>query len=504
MFGLFRRAPMTPAAYEARASEVSARLAAGDVINAERLSRSLLELVETRNGPKTPLWAEAHFLRCQVLLRAGDMNGALQHLQSAASFQPSSPDETKTKLTYEMNLGDMLQHLGRIQDAEQLLRASLEARRELYGLDHAGYGYGAESLGSVYLQQGKYEDARQAGNAAARAFRSYGDERYLSALALVLVAQKGLDPDVDAFAALDPAVRKELSLRVIHGGKPVIAPWIAVLWDTLGQLQRDGLPPDSQETCLATLANFSQALGRHSDRIRALETLVQLYKDVGRAAEDQAFVLQGLALAYDQAGEKHKARAAYEQAVQVAAGCAIEAQARVRRNFAIFCSHEGHTQDAERILREALALLGDAHGEEAGRLHGALGILLHHARRWNDATGHLEQSVRLLASTHPESLMAQAHLEFAAREMDCDCRKGMQRAMSRAVRDVVERYVPAELIRDVRVPQPGTNDKIEIVTTRQPTRDEAARIELATSEAWKLVAAQAQQIYGPDPATTSG
>jgi tetratricopeptide (TPR) repeat protein len=504
MFGWFRRSAVSPEAYEAEASKVRARLDQGDVVGAEQLSRSLLELVEARNPRESALWAEAHFLRCQVLLRAGDWNRALQHLRSAVSLRPASPNETKKKLTYEMNLGDMLLQLGRIEEAELLLRASLETRREVYGLEHAGYGYGASSLASVYLQQGKYREALEVSRAAARAFRSYGDERYLSALALAMVAEKGGNPEADVFAEVDPAVRKELLLHLSRGAEPVIAPWIDLLWDTFGQLQREELPPDSHEGCLAALANVSQALGRHSDRIQALEKLLQLYQQTGRKAEDLAFVLQGLALAYDQAGEKLKALETYEQAVQIAADAPAATQARTRCNLAVFLSEQGRKQDAERMFQEGLSLLGEPGGEEAGRLHAGLGIFLHHEQRWEEATRHLEHSVRLLPPTHPEALMAQAHLEFASRRMACDCAHGMQRAMARAVREVVERYVPAALIREVRMPRPGTAEKIEVVTTRPPTPDEAARIELATAEARELVAAQMRQLYGPSPTGNAG
>jgi hypothetical protein len=60
--------------------------------------------------------------------------------------------------------------------------------------------------------------------------------------------------------------------------------------------------------------------------------------------------------------------------------------------------------------------------------------------------------------------------------------------------------VPADLIADIRVPTAESQDKLEIYTTRQPTNDELALLELATAEARKAIGAKMEQLYGPAPA----
>jgi tetratricopeptide (TPR) repeat protein len=426
MAGWFRRSALSPEVFEAEAGRVRARLDQGDVVGAEQLSRSLLDRVEARNPEESAVWAEAHFLRCQVLLRAGDSNRALLHLRSAASLRPSSPKEMEQKLTYQMHLGDTLLRLGAIEEAVQFLRAALETRRELYGPLHTGFGNAAYSLAYVCLEHGKYREALEASRAAVTAFRRTDDQLYLSALALVLAAGKGVNPEADVFAEVEPAERKRLLLHLIRRGVPLIAPWIDLLWDTFGQLQREGMPPDSHEKCLRALANVAQALGRHADRSKTLEKLLLLYRETGRGAEDRASVLQDLALEYDGAGARLKALAVYEQAVQIAADAPAAIQARTRCNLAVFLSAQGRTQDAERAFREGLSLLDEPGGEEAGRLHAGLGIVLHHAQRWEEATRHLEQGVRLLPAEDPESPRAQAHLEWARKRMACDCGREKQ------------------------------------------------------------------------------
>jgi tetratricopeptide (TPR) repeat protein len=497
MAAWFRRS-ITAEQFQAEVVVIETKLAASDIAGAERLSRALLARVEKRNGPGSVLWADARFLLGRIFFAAGDHETALEHMQAAASLVPSSADETKKKLTFDMNLGDLLGHLGRLDEAEDVLTKSLAIRREFYGVEHAGHGYGAESLATLCLQQEKYEQALELGKQAAEAFRPGDPALYFSAVALSLLAEKGLEPDADVLARLEKTDRDGVLPRLVNGGRLAIVPWVGLLWNAHQHLEGRSDSVALRESCLSTIANLSQTLGAHADRIRALEALVAIPRQ--RSPEERAFFLQALALALDQAGRKEDAIATYKAAEDAASTAGPEARARIKRNYATFLFHRGDVGHAESELSDALQLVQGTTGEEVGRVHAAMGILLHHDHRWGEVlVEHLSAAVSLLPPTHPDALMSAAHLEFARQKKDCDCATGMRSAMADAVRAVVLKYVPANLVADIRIPA-TKDERVQIDLNRRPTKDEKALLELATVEARKLILDRMQELYGPAPA----
>lgn len=473
MFGFGKRKPLTREAFDEVAGDIERRIGAGDYVGASQAAAALRKATEANNGPRTALWADAHFLEARAALALGDYPGALAHMRAAAELEGSDADATKMRLTYVMNVGDMLSELGEFEEAEAVHRAALEERRAFYGEDHPGFGYGAESLGTVLLRRGAYDEAVRVAQSAVAAFREGEEHKLNAALILWMLAEKSRRPESKVLENLDAADRDRLVAAIARAPAYLfIDATVDLRWEVLDHLD----DADAQIACLTTIANQSQALGRHDDRIRALQRYVDLTAEF--SADDAAYALQGLALACDEAGRHDEAGRAYERALELAGA----QRAAVLRNYALYLAERGQDERAETLLREAL---DTSEGELHARAAGAYGVFLHHRGRFDEAVPRLQTCIEELPPNHPDALTAASHLQFARNGEGCNCALGMPVALSQYVREVIEEYLPAGLIGEVVV----TGTDISVSLTRTPSDGEQEAITLAVNEARRRVQA---------------
>lgn len=474
MLGFGKKKPLTQEEFDVAADDVRRRMTEGDYVSGAQAAAALRKSVENRNGAGTLMWAEAHFLEARVALTRGDFPSGLEHMRAAAQIDGDDDESVRARLTNEMNLGDVLAELGEFAEAEEILRRSLEERRAFYGADHPGFGYGAESLGAVLLSQGRYQEAAELGRAAADAFRAGEPQKLHSSLALWLVASKAHDPEASALDLLDEGDVEEFLVAVATSAPSRMLDAVVDLrWEVYERLT----DPEQKMSCLASIAQASRALDRHDDRISALEAFVDLSSEV--SSDDGAYALQGLALALDEAGRPEDAEAAYERALELA-----ELQRpQVLRNYALYLADEGADERAEDLFRQGLQE-PSANEEDLARLAGAFGVFLHHRERFEEAARQLQRCIEGLPPSHPDRLAAAAHLQFAINGEPCNCAAGMPVALSQFVREVLEEYLPADLIGEVQVAE---GFEISVHLMREPSEDEAEAIQLATTEARRRI-----------------
>jgi tetratricopeptide (TPR) repeat protein len=294
---------MSEAEYEERASQLQRIMPRAD---ATQLACALLSDVERRNGAQSELWADAQFLCAQVLVASGDIAAAIGALQGAASMQAHTPKQQQKKLTIEMNLGDLLRHAIRLDEAEDVLVRNLEQRRELYGVAHTGYAFGAEALAAVYLYQKRYVRAEARAREASGLFRGGDEERYRASMLVQLLAKKGRYPSDDVLSGLADAERSALLAHVPQAAKFPVPPCVPLLWEVWRCVAGDKTNPIERE-CLTALVKVSSAMGQLTDQIRALERLLVLPT---ARPEERATLLHQLAAACASAGHTERSTSA--------------------------------------------------------------------------------------------------------------------------------------------------------------------------------------------------
>lgn len=472
MFGFGKKKALTREDFVTAANDVERRITEGDYVGAAQAAAALRKAAEANNGPRTPIWADAHFLEARAALALGDYPKALENMRAASEVEGDDDETVKMRLTNIMNLGDILSELGQLDEAEAVHRQALEERRTFYGEEHSGYGYGAESLGTVLLRKGEYEEASRLARAAVAAFRDGEPHKLKATLILWMLAEKSRNPDAQVLDLLEDEDRD----RVVEAigtapGYLFIDATVDLRWEVLEHLT----DRDARMTCLATIANHSQALGRTDDRIRALEAYIDLAREI--SPDDAAFALQGLALACDEAGRPADAEAAYERALEIA----DEKAAQVMRNYALYLAECDELDRAEAMFRQALDV---AEGEMYARTAGAYGVFLHHRKRFDEAVSLLQACIEGMPANHHDRLTAEAHLMFARNAEPCNCGVGMPVALSAFVREVVEEYLPADLLDEVVV---GQDFEISIRVARTPSAEEVEAIEFATAEARRRI-----------------
>ncbi len=472
MFGFGKKKPLTRDDFAEAAKDVERRTAQGEYVSAAQAAAALRKATEANNGAHTPLWAEAHFLEARTALMLGDYPKALEHMRAASDVHGDDDETIKLRLTNEMNLGDILSELGELDEAEAVHRRALEQRREFYGADHPGFGYGAESLGTVLLRKGRFAEASELARAGVEAFRSGEPHKLNATLSLWMLAEKAQHPTEPVLGVLSDSDRERLVNALASAPAYLfIDATIDLRWEVLALLE----DRTQKMACLATIANQSEALDRHDDRLRALELYVDLAAEI--SPDDAAFALQGLALANEQAERLDDALAAYERALEIADGQRVQ----VQRNFALYLAQHGDADRAEELFNAALA---GAEGELYARVSGAYGIFLHHHGRYDEAVARLNSCIEGLPPSHPDRLTADAHVQFARDGEACNCHIGMPVALSGLVRAVVAEYVADDLLDEVVV---SPDFEISISLTRTASDDEIEAIQLATTEARRRI-----------------
>src|SRR5262249_30791861 len=147
-------------------------LFAGDAWKAEQLLQQLVDDTAQRHGPRSRMAGNARFALATMLLGMEDYPRAAAVMRAAADIEPVDHASRKDRLTYLMNLGDVLSRMGNHEEAEAVLRQSLDERRDLYGENHSGYAYGLEALAQVVLRRGRADETLQLAEQAVRIDRA--------------------------------------------------------------------------------------------------------------------------------------------------------------------------------------------------------------------------------------------------------------------------------------------------------------------------------------------
>jgi tetratricopeptide (TPR) repeat protein len=259
----------------------------------------------------------------------------VEPLQLAAAAPLPGEAGERQRLTYNMNLGDVLDRLDRLDEAEQVLRDGLQGRERLYGRAHPGYAFGLEPLSAVLFRKGKVDEALEAINGAVRLLWDDGNPRV--AMALATRAPIATAAGGTAFAeapVLPDEIFDQLVQEVLaRADRDEPALHLVVLQELQETISsRRGASDPAIGRVLAAMGNAAREAGQADVRIAVLRVLVAWLDQRDDRAQALAAVL-GLGQALDEAAEPDAARQAYEDACTRAEqlGAAADAEALVAR-----------------------------------------------------------------------------------------------------------------------------------------------------------------------------
>jgi tetratricopeptide (TPR) repeat protein len=457
-------------------------LFAGDAWKAEQVLQRLVEDTAQRYGPRSRLAGKARFALATLLLGMEDYPRAAAVMRAATDIEPVDHASRKDRLTYQMNLGDVLSRMGNHEEAEAVLRQSLDERRQLYGEGHSGYAYGLEALAQVVLRRGRADEALQMADQALRIDRASNNPHLAHDLAVKALALKSRPESAAAnclpeWPDLTPPARTAVleAIQVLAGSyEPGLM--LAVYRDVQACLEQAPSAGDQDRLNAAVaVTNMARLAGDHEARVAAFRQVIEL---LGDNREQLVGAWLGLALAQNDAGQTAAADDSYREAVRLAEAIGSPAQAaQALRNYALHLDATGRADEAAATHRRAVTAARQAGDPEMlGRALCACGIFFQHRSQFDVALPLLEESLRLLPAAHPDAVCAQSHLTAARGNQSCGCEATNQEALAETLRRLVRERAPAGLVKEVHIDFANQELPIAIEATREPTDAEGRQL----------------------------
>ncbi len=317
-------------------------LQAGKTADAEEL---LQDTLKNAVPESEPYFSGVEYL-ATVQLLGGIIERALETLkEGCARPEPADKEARKQRLTLLMNAGEIFQRHGQLAEAEEALRAGLAGRESFYGKTHAGFAFGLEPLGDVFLAQGKREEAARLYDAALKIFARERHPRAVGALARVLVCQKLATPTDNPYEsasmprdAWDELASASIGLtRQLPGGMAAPA-----LWNLQSQLAIQlGEGHALREALLTLLSNEERKRGDWKEAKKAFQLLANLYHGANQP-ERMLEAMLGVALAQSESGDHNGAQKTYQDVIARAEKRGNpNLQARARAALEIFLQANG-------------------------------------------------------------------------------------------------------------------------------------------------------------------
>lgn len=442
-----------------------AALRNGQPLEAERIASEGLERARRDHPPESLVVCQAHFDLASILLGVGDLGRAINHMRSACALDEDTDDARRERLTFLMNLGELLQRGGELDEAESVLREGLEGRRAFYGADHPGYAFGLEPLGEVLLSLGRAAHAEPVLRECVEVFSGAAHPRLPGAMILEAAAKKTIDrkgASLTRLAGADRSLLSEVVSAALDKSSMALdghydpGLWLELLTE-LRELLVDGgwTDADALTRLVIACSNLARRAGRHESQVAAFRWLIAHLDSSGQSAKTLD-ALQGLALAQSQAGDEAEAEATYREAAKRAESTGALAHSQALRNFGLYLAELERRSEAAPLLQQAVGVARSAWGGGGamlGRALVALGIFVQHGGDEDPdalrvAKGHLEEGISKLPPDHPDGLPARSHLDAIERGAGCGC-GNMDAAISQALTEMVRQDLPEGLLASI-------------------------------------------------------
>jgi tetratricopeptide (TPR) repeat protein len=452
-------------------------LRAGDPLGAEATAAQTVKDAASNHGPSSTAYAAAQFDLARLLLAMGDMRRAAACLREAVRVPSDSPESERDRLSYGMNLGEVLIALGELDEAQELLVQGLADRAAMYGTDHPGYAFGLAPIAQLHLKRGENSQARSAAQRAAKLLWDWQHPHLAHALVLLtaaLVADgyvarevlkvwpvEPLPADLRAKALQQALTRAELdppaqALDVLD-----------VVRARLVQAEGIGEPWVRATVCMTNLARLAHLPAR---RVKLFDELIPVLAAT-HPLDARIDALLGRSQAQSEANDAAGADADYASALALCREHGrSDLSSKVARNWGLLCAELGQHHDAVRHLDRAIADARHAKDDDGlGRALIARGVHAQHQDDPRQALGLLQSGLPKLTPEDPDALIGASHLEALRTGDGCGC-GDMSEALSRALRNLVLPHVAPGLVH--RLEYRSIAGQVILDLAREPTPDE--------------------------------
>lgn len=473
---------------------------AGDTLQAEAMVVEAAEQVRQQYGDQHVLYAAAMFNVACVLCGIDEFSRAADACRTATAIPATDQASQKDRLTYWMNLGDILIRTGQLDEAEQVLRSSLTERKAFYGVDHPGFAYGLAPLADLLIQRGKFREALPVAEQAVNINWQAGNDQVASDLVIRAYALAGAGeatpPMFDEWAALPPKLQHDLLSACIEQSERRSPQLSQLVLQTLRStmLRHPAADPSLLLNTTILLANMAQQTQDHVVRIEANRAAVDLAKQM----RDPKVVIeawQGLADAYDQAGQHDQVADAYRQALQAAQQSNQPVLAAgVLRNHAVYADQQDRHNEAAQLHARAVEI-AETSGDRVmlARCLGAYGIFAHHRGQIDAAGPLLTRAEKLIPPDNADAFYIINHLRALERGEPDPCGSHPELAINELLERLVRDHLPDGLLKEISVDDGG----VKVQLAREPQPDEMVLLERVMRHATAQVRKAAERNCRP-------
>jgi tetratricopeptide (TPR) repeat protein len=250
-------------------------LAQGKAPDAETAVRKAALEAKAKHGSGSPPLALAYAEMARFHFRVGELDRAAREFQHAANGpMPPDPQHRRERLSFLLGYGATLNQLGKLAEAEKVLRQCLGFAKNLTGAKSPVAAVALVPLADVLLSAGKSDEAAKLANEAYDSLWKLGDPQFTVAVGTRAEALKATGRPDNAFADLNDLPEEMVTAAVANtlarAGKGDPGRVRAVLADLLGFVEKKygdghGITCDT----LAAVAHHEAAVGPKGDeRIR--------------------------------------------------------------------------------------------------------------------------------------------------------------------------------------------------------------------------------------------
>jgi len=475
-------------------------LSNGSPAQAQQLVQKAAAEAEQRFGAQSVEHAAALADLARLALAVGDFAGGAEALKRATEATPQTTKEARAaRLTHQLHFGEVLQRLGRLDEARATLDECVKGRRELYGEGSEGLAFGQVMLADVLFWQGEVKRSEELIEEAAGVLWHERQGQVVVALALraaVRAATYGDErPLLEHLDALPPVLQKALVEHCLErADRDPPGPSLLVLQELRERLEDEEELRPLLPHVVGAQARVARRGGDKTARVEALEWLTGHF-DAGTTREQTIEAVRAwstLASAREESGDAAGAEAACREAVERAERVGDAAlRAVALRNAGLLLARRGSAEEADGFLVRAVEAAeqgGDK--EQLGAMLSARGVFLQHTSRGEEARAVLQRALETLPATHLEAIVARAHVEALDANRSCDCGEGSN-ALSAAIGRLIETQLPKGLVSAIRF-DPSLGSHVEVQLFRPPTAEEKVLLERVLNQAMGQLKARTQ------------
>lgn len=454
------------------------------------------------HGKDSPEEARALFDQANLFVILGNLPEALKIVSRAAEIAPKDDPSKALQLDYLKAKGELLQKMGKMDEAKAAYEKSIEGRRALFGEESAGLCRGQLPLADLLLQTGDLEKAEDLIESVAGCFWHSQDEMLPAALALrgfILAARYGDEKSMFEHFDMLPAPKQHqligATIQIAQAVPP--EPAFVGLQEMRERLEdfespdlRQDATPYAQE--LGAIVELQHAIARRLKNVERLnETLDWLEKhyEALHAVPQHLSVLMRRGHLLAAQGKQDESTAAFKALAARLDGMdenPSEIAMPMRCELAAIFATRKDMAMAEDLFKKACAQAEK--GKDArhvGSTCAAYGYFLQHSDRPAEAFDWLEKALEAMKGEGFPALELRIHMNAIINGTKCGCTDNVD-ALTLEMDRRIRAQLPDGLLDGVRI---SAAKGIELSLKHAPSAEDQEKLKAAIPAAIEQIKA---------------